>query len=169
MPTYDRSTVHEVFDLLREFGPDTVITIKDVMRHMPWLESNQASAALGLLSQSQHGILNRLEKDGRIRRYVITKNVYNERRFNRKPQYAKRNRGKKDDYKPSRGTVAQIPTPMPNEDVRQEASDLLLEAAMLIEPGGGSRTENLNEPLGKIKDAFWLLKKTASAEAQKED
>ncbi len=127
MAKSERSTVSEVYELLREFGPDAEITVKDISARMPWVASNHASAALGLLSQERYGALIRLGKEGRIRRYRITDKIYADRREHKKPAYAKR-------YGRQYGKRTEAVRPLPT--MKGSVSDALLDAAMIADSGG---------------------------------
>lgn len=131
MAKTERSTVSEVYELLREFGTGTEITVKDVSKRMPWVQANHASAALGLLSQERYGALERLGKDGRIRCYRVTDKIYEDRREHKKPAYAKR-------YGRQYGSRTEQVSPLPR--FNGNVSDTLLDAAMIADKGGSEES-----------------------------
>jgi len=149
---YERSTVSEVHELLKEFGPGKELTVKEVNERIPWVEANHVSAALGLLSQERYGMLERLEKRGKIRPYRITENINDARREHKKPAYARRYRIHYDDG--SRDTNG-LRSPVPS--IKGNVSDALLDAAMIAESGD---RKSIDSVISIIRGVYLNLKDT---------
>lgn len=154
--------VHEVLESMQREQPGRVISMHDLLEHLPGMERNHISAALGLLSQPRYAGLERLPKEGRVRHYKLLDAIFSVPIDHRgTPAEHKKSRDGAPDRK-GLGMSVSFREPQPNEDEPSSTPDVILSGCMEYEEG------NLEQAMTYLRDAYLRIKREQKLSAMQE-